>query len=279
MRAMVVTRLDDQHADLLADYRGVPDPELVARRGLFVAEGRRVVRRLLLDSGLRVRSVLVTDSACAALRDVLDETPDLPVFVVPQAVMNDMTGFNIHRGCLALGERPAARDWRELARGARRLILLERVGDADNVGSIFRNAAAFGADGVLIGPACADPLYRKAIRTSMAAALVVPFASIEPWPGALCELRQSGTMVIGLTPAHDARVLAEVTAGIGHRPVALLVGHEGDGLSHEALHACDHLARIPMAAGTDSLNVATAAAVALYELSRLGERFGGQGRR
>ena len=268
MRAMVVTRLDDQTHELLDRYRNVPDPELLARDGLFVAEGRLVVRRLLSSSPLRARSVLVTETALAALQDVLEDHPELPVFVVPQPVMNGIVGFNIHRGCLALGERPAARDPREIALGARRLVVLEAVGNADNVGSIVRTSAAFGVDAVLLGPSCADPLYRKAIRTSMGAALMMPFGSLEPWPAALCELRANGIAVIGLTPASEAQPLRDVAGARRGRPFAVLLGHAGEGLSAEALAACDALARIPMAVTTDSLNIAAAAAVALYELTR-----------
>ncbi len=296
MPAMVVTRLDDRNDDLLADYRSVPDPALAARRGLFVAEGRLVVRRLLTASPMRTRSVMLTDTALRSLQDVVDRRPDLPVYVVPQAVMDGIAGFNIHRGCLALGERPPAIDWRTLpgfgaaaaaadaAAGAERAggtgaraatrrdrplaVVMERVGNADNVGAIFRNAAAFGADAVLLGPACADPLYRKAIRTSMGAALSMPSADVEPWPAALCELRERAFAVIALTPASTAMPLHEAAAAARNRPVALVLGHEGAGLSPEALDACDLHARIPMAEGADSLNVAAAAAVALYELAR-----------
>lgn len=267
MRAMVVTRLDDR-GEMLADYRNIPDPELVARRGLFVAEGRLVVTRLLTASPLTPRSVMVTETAYAAIRPVLDARPEVPVYVVPQAVMNEIAGFNIHRGCLALGERPDPPDWRGVAAGARRMVVLERVGDADNVGSMFRSAAALGADAVLLGPSCADPLYRKAIRTSMGAVLAVPFARAEPWPAALCDLRHAGWSVIGLTPEPAAVPLRDAADAIGRARAALVVGHEGEGLTREALDACGLRARIPMAGGTDSLNVATAAAVALYELAR-----------
>ena len=267
MPAMVVMRLDDADDDLLADYRNVPDPELVARRGLFVAEGRLVVTRLLGATHLVTRSVLVTDRAYDAIRDPIDARPEVTVHVVSQHVMNGITGFDIHRGCLALGERPPARDWRELTRGSR-LVALERVGNADNVGAIFRNSAAFGVDGVLLGPACADPLYRKAIRTSMAAALTLPFAHADGWPGMLRDLRSSGWKVIGLTPDPKAAAIGDVAAAVRGRPCAVVLGHEGEGLTSDALDACDLAARIPMAGGTDSLNVATAAAVALYELTR-----------
>jgi tRNA G18 (ribose-2'-O)-methylase SpoU len=267
MPVMAVRRLDDENDELLADYRNVPDPVLVARRGLFVAEGRLVVTRLLAGSPLTTRSVMVTETAYDSIRAAIDARPDLPVYVVPQEVMNGITGFNIHRGCLALGERPPARDWRALIRDARRVMALERVGNADNVGSVFRNSAAFGVDVVLLGPSCADPLYRKAIRTSMGAALTVPFADVEPWPTALRELG-SEFAVIGLTPATDALPLRDAAHAAGERPIVLVLGHEGEGLTSEALGACDSRARIAMARGVDSLNVATAAAIALYEFGR-----------
>ena len=186
----VCARVTDPDDERLADYRNVPDPELLERRGVFVAEGRLVVRRLLTGSRFTARSVMVTETGLASLADALEDADSIPVYVVPQPLMNDVTGFNIHRGCLAIGERRADDDWR-LAVLARRdcLVALERVGNADNVGSVFRNAAAFGVDAVLIGPACADPLYRKAIRTSMGAVLSVPFARALPWPQALHELR------------------------------------------------------------------------------------------
>jgi tRNA G18 (ribose-2'-O)-methylase SpoU len=267
MRAMVAKRLDDGDEDLLADYRNVPDADLMARRGLFVAEGRLVVTRLLAARSLVVRSVLVTEAACLAIRDAIVSRPDVPVHVVTQRTMNGIIGFNIHRGCLALGERPPARDWRALVEGTRRLVVLERVGNADNVGSIFRNSAAFGMQGVLLGPSCADPLYRKAIRTSMAASLTVPFAHADAWPGALRDLRGRGWHVIGLTPDSSATTIGEAAVAVRGRPFAVVLGHEGEGLTGDARAACDTSARIPMSAGTDSLNVAAAAAVALYELT------------
>ena len=234
---------------------------------MFVAEGRLVVRRLLTSTRMRARSVMVTEAARAALADVLPADSPVPIYVVPQPVMNGITGFNMHRGCLAIGERPSPQDWRALAAQARRLVILERVGNADNVGAIFRNAAAFGVDAVLLGPDCADPLYRKAVRTSMAAALTVPFANAEPWPGMLGELRERGSATIALTPSADSPPLREVAARVADRSsVTLVLGHEGDGLTAVAQDACEHRARIPMAHGVDSLNVATAAAVALYEI-------------
>ena len=258
--------INDPDDPRIGDYRNVPDPALLEERRLFVAEGRYVVRRLLAANGWVTRSLMVTAAALAALGKDVDGGA-LTIFLVPQAVMNTVTGFNIHRGCLAIGERPAPPDWHALADGARRMVVLERVANADNVGGIFRNARAFGADAILLGPDCADPLYRKAIRTSMAATLAVPFALAAPWPSALRELRAAGVTVIGLSPCTSAPSIREAVAA-GAR-TAIVAGHEGDGLTPETLAACDTVARIPMAPGIDSLNVATAVGIALYEMCDL----------
>jgi tRNA G18 (ribose-2'-O)-methylase SpoU len=266
---MPLIRIDDPDDPRLDDYRNVPDPELLEERGLFIAEGRLVVRRLLTRSRFEARSVMVTAVACEALSDLLADSP-LPVFLVSQAVMNGIAVFNIHRGCLAVGLRRTPEGWREVCTHAARVVVLERVGNADNVGAVFRNAAAFGTGGVLLGPSCADPLYRKAIRTSMAAALSVPFAPATPWPDALGDLRAMGFLVLGLTPRASADLLSAAVERSGGARCALVLGHEGEGLTVEALTACDSAVRIPIADAVDSLNVATAAAVALYELSRSG---------
>jgi tRNA G18 (ribose-2'-O)-methylase SpoU len=264
---MAVVRVESAEDGRLTGYRAVSDPELARTHGLFVAEGRLVVRRLL-EGPRSPLSVLVTEAARASLADLIDARPELAVFEVPPSVMNAVAGFNIHRGCLALARRPAVPRWEDLAAHASRLVILEGVGDADNVGSTFRCAAAFGVGGVLLGPRCADPLYRKAIRTSMAATLSVPFAMAEPWPDVLTALQFRGWHVVGLTPAAHQQPLWGAGAGASHRRTALVFGHEGDGLSAAALSACNVLARIPMAPGVDSLNVGVSVGVALYELAR-----------
>jgi tRNA G18 (ribose-2'-O)-methylase SpoU len=264
---VAVIRVDDPHDSRLDTYRNVPDPDLLIRDGLFIAEGRLVVRRLIEGERFPVRSVMLTEAALVPLHEVLATQDTLTVYVVPQAVMNDITGFNIHRGCLAIGERPRPCDWREVMKDAWRAIALERIANADNVGSVFRSAAAFGVNAVLLERTCTDPLYRKAIRTSMAAALTVPFAEAEPWPEALQELARVGWNVVALTTSRDAPALRDVAADVSARPVVVVAGHEGDGLSDAALAMCTHHARIPMTNDVDSLNVATAAAIALYELS------------
>jgi len=261
--------VDDPNDGRLSDFRAASEPELALTRGLFIAEGRMVVRRLLTESAFVPRAVLVTPSAEKAVEDVLRARPEVPVFIVPKEVMDGVAGFNVHRGCLASGERPAPADWRTCVARARRAVVLERVGDADNVGAIFRSAAAFGADVVLTGPACADPLYRKAIRTSMGAALTLPFAAIDAWPMALRELARDGWAVAALTPAADAMPLREFASATRPQRVALVLGHEGEGLTDAALAACEFRIRIPIRPSVDSLNVATAAAIALYELGQV----------
>jgi tRNA G18 (ribose-2'-O)-methylase SpoU len=272
---VALIRIDDTADTRLTDYRGVSDPDLAVRNGLFIAEGRLVVRRLLAGSRFATRSVLVTEPALAALADALEARPEVPAYVAPQAVMNEMAGFHIHRGCLAIGERPAPAGWRDVidqipnpeAEIPNVLVCLERVANADNVGGVFRSAAAFGASGVLLDPVSTDPLYRKAIRTSMGAALHVPFARAEPWPEVLRDLRGLGFAVIAMTPAPSAPSLQDVVAAMAGRKVAVVLGHEGDGLTAEARAACEAQARIPIAGDVDSLNVAAAAAIALYEFA------------
>ena len=264
---MSITSVETPDDPRLSDFLAVSDPDLATKHGVFIAEGRLVVRRLLTESPLAARAVLVTLSAMKALEDVLRRKPDVPVYVVSKDVMARVAGFNIHRGCLASGVRPARAEWRAVIEQAHRVVILEGVGDADNVGAIFRSAAAFGADAILLGPSCADPLYRKAIRTSMGAALTLRFAAAEPWPAALTELTARGWAVVALAPAAGAMPLRTFSAVTRQPRVALVVGHEGEGLSEAALHACDYHVRIPIRASVDSLNVAAAAAIALYELS------------
>jgi tRNA G18 (ribose-2'-O)-methylase SpoU len=264
-----VIYVDDPADNRLSDFRAVSDPELARTRQLFIAEGRLVVERLLQSGAFETRAVLVTPSAMKALEEVLAARPGVPVYIVPKHVMDGVAGFDFHRGCLAAGARPPRAEWRACTAGARRAVVLERVGDADNVGAIFRSAAAFGADTVLLGPSCADPLYRKAIRTSMGAVLTVPFADAQPWPATLSDLASDGWALAALTPAHDAMPLHDFSSATRPLRVAVVVGHEGGGLTDTALAACEYRVRIPMRASVDSLNVATAAAIALYELNTL----------
>ena len=249
-------------------YAAVRDPQLARVHQLFVAEGRLVVQRLVDDRRYRVHSVLVTETACQALAASLASLPEqVPVYVTPADVMTAIAGFNIHRGCLALAERPPAPDLDLLLRDSRLLVVLEDVTDADNVGAVFRNAAAFGVDALLLSPSACDPLYRKAIRTSMAASLRIPFARLEDWPAQLGSLERAGFTLVALTPAAPSETVAEFCAAPRPGRLALLVGTEGAGLTAGALAAATRRVRIPIDERIDSLNLAAATAVVLSRLS------------
>jgi len=274
---MPIIRITDPADPRIADYRSVPDPELLRRGGLFVAENRLVVRALLGSSRFRTHSLLVTDAALDSLRDLLragagESSPaidGLAVYVCPKALMEPIAGYPIHRGCLAIGERPPALAVDALLAalpGARLVVALEALTNADNMGGVFRNAAAFGADAVILGPRCCDPLYRKAIRVSIGASLRVPFANAAGWPEDLERLRRAGFTVVALTPSSDAIDLGEFATGDAPSKIAVLVGNEGDGLSDAAQGSADVRVRIAMAPGVDSLNAAAATAIALHRL-------------
>ena len=264
MAVVRIGRCDDPR---LEDYRNVSDAELLRRRNLFVGEGRLVVGRLL-EAGFDVGSLLLNEASFAALEGRLRALPaETPVYICGADCFADITGFNLHRGCLALATRPPDRRAVDLAQGPGLLLVLEGVTDADNVGSAFRNAAAFGAAGVILSPTCCDPLYRKAIRTSMGAVLRVPFARLEHWPGDLAWLKASGWTLIALTPDPSSIALAACRRRTPDQRIALLVGNEGAGLSDAVRVLADVSVRIPMSPGVDSLNLATATGIALYHLS------------
>jgi len=250
----------------LAPYRLVGDPQALEREGLFVAEGRLVVERLLEDGRFAPHSVLVTPPAAAAMAAIFGLRPEIPVFVTSPETLREVTGFNFHRGCLALARRPTRQIALSDLAGASRLLAIESVSDPDNVGGLFRTAFALGVDAVLLDAASGDPLYRKAIRTSMAATLRVPYACVEAWLGAFDTLRAAGFRVAALTPHPQATPLAEYAARAPDRLV-LVVGSEGSGMRPESLARADVRLRIPIDPRADSLNVVTAAAIALYALA------------
>jgi tRNA G18 (ribose-2'-O)-methylase SpoU len=265
---MPVVRIDDPADPRLADYRRVSDAELLRAHRLFVAEGRLVVERVIAEPAFSLRSVLLSETAYRTLQPSLARLETAtPIYVIALEHFLSLTGFNIHRGCLALVERPAARSAGAVIRGASTLVVLEGATNADNVGGVFRNAAAFQVDGVLLSPACCDPLYRKAVRTSMAATLQVPFARLEPWPEALSMLKASGFTLVALTPHGDSASLDEFSTRPHPQRIAILFGTEGAGLSAAAEAIADHRLRIPISGRVDSLNLAVAAGIALSRLS------------
>lgn len=268
---MIPKRVDEPADPRLADYLELTDP---ARRrdreqsnGFFIAEGRIVLDRLL-GTHSRIRSVLVAEErldSIAALLARLD--PRVPVFVVNRDVAETVTGYDVHRGILAAVDRPPDPDLADLLATARLVVVLEDLTDQTNIGSVFRNAATLGAEAVLLSPGCGDPLYRRSVRVSMGASFEIPFCRLAPWPQGLTRLVEAGFAVIGLTPDRTAAPLDEFTPPTGSR-TALVLGSEGPGLSDPALAACSDQVCVEMASGADSLNVATAAAIALYVVAR-----------
>jgi tRNA G18 (ribose-2'-O)-methylase SpoU len=205
------------------------------------------------------------------MRDALDPER-CPVHVCEQQTMNDLAGFNFHRGCLAIADRPPAIDPLARFADARCVLALEGIGNPDNVGGLFRAAAALGGEAVLLDGRCADPLYRKAIRTSMGAAFRIPFAIADAWLPTIHALAGEDTDVVALTPHPSAKRLADVARDrAAERRVILMLGAEGAGLSNEAIEAATVSARIPIAPGIDSLNVVVAAGIALAAFARAGD--------
>jgi tRNA G18 (ribose-2'-O)-methylase SpoU len=259
-----VIQIDDPADPRLDDFRDLSTadrrPDRPGGRGLVIAEGVVVVQRLLA-SPYPVRALLGVPRRIDALAADLAHLA-VPAYTTSADVMAQVVGFHLNRGVLAAADRAQPVTAADLARTARRLAVLEGVGDHENLGALFRNAAALGVDGVLLGPGCSDPLYRRSVRVSMGHVLRVPFAPLAPWPGGLDLLRANGFRIAALTPRGSAVGLAD--AGLRGQRVAVLLGSEGPGLTDEAIAAADLAVRIPMADGVDSLNVATAAAVAFY---------------
>jgi tRNA G18 (ribose-2'-O)-methylase SpoU len=256
--------VEDPADPRLVDYVDLADPD-VRRRvetdgGFFIAESPLVVRRLL-ESGRRVRSVLVTPAQYDALSGAFaDAALAAPVYVAPDAVLRRVVGFDLHRGAVAAADRwplPAAES---VLAGARRVAVLERVNDHENLGVLFRSAAALGVDAVLLDSECSDPLYRRCVRVSIGHVLQLPWTRI----ASIDEVRRAGLVSFALTPNADA-----IPIDVIEWPdrTALLLGAEGPGLSGVWLDSADHRVRIPMRPGSDSLNVGTAAAIAFYAAS------------
>jgi len=252
----------------IADYVGLTDVHLRRRlettHGLFMAEGEMVIRRAV-SAGYQMRSLLVTSGRLAGLDDLtgLGQADDTPVYVVSADVAEAITGFRVHRGALASMYRRPIPPLAEVLRQARRIVVLEDLVDHENVGAIFRCAAGLGFDAAVLAPRCADPLYRRAVKVSTGAVFALPYARMSDWRGGLADIRAAGYRLLALTPAADATPIAEARAP---GKLALLFGTEGGGLSRRWLDAADQRIRIPMMAGTDSLNVASAAAIACYLL-------------
>ena len=256
-------RLDDFRDLNSVDRR----PDLPGGKGLVIAEGVLVVQRMLA-SRFTPRALLGTDRRLAELVADLQGC-GAPYYRVGADVMAQVVGFHLNRGVLASAARPVELSVAQVLDGARTVAVLEGVNDHENLGSIFRNAAGLGVDAVVFGAGCADPLYRRAVRVSMGHALLVPYARLGDWPAELNTLAHKGFRLVAMTPDAAARPLSEAMAQCAGEKVAILFGAEGPGLSERAMRACQMRVRIPMSRGTDSLNVATSAALAFYERARV----------
>lgn len=255
-------RLDDFRDLNSVDRR----PDLPTGKGLVIAEGVLVVQRMLA-SRFAPRALLGTDRRLTELGTSLNDC-DAPFYRVSAEVMAGAVGFHLNRGVLASASRARELTLPQVLDGATTVAVLEGVNDHENLGSVFRNAAGLGVDAVIFGSGCADPLYRRAVRVSMGHALLVPFAKAKTWPNDLKLLQDVGFRVLAMTPDPRAPLLADAMARLAGQRAALLVGAEGPGLQEPTMRLSDERVRIPMSGGTDSLNVATAAALAFYERDR-----------
>ena len=267
---MRVVEVDDVADPRLTDYTSLTDVALRRVRepaeGLFMAESSKVLERALA-AGHVPRSAFVIRRWLGEAERLLAEHA-VDVFVADDDVVATVTGFTVHRGVLASMHRTPLLDVAHLLSALdparpRRLLVLEDFTDHTNVGAAFRSAAALGVDAVLVTPRCADPLYRRSVRVSMGTVFQVPWTRIEPWPGSVEVLQHLGFSVAGLALADDAITLDELVA-LDPPALAMVLGNEGDGLTPRTLELVDHVVRIPMGGGVDSLNVAAATAVALY---------------
>jgi tRNA G18 (ribose-2'-O)-methylase SpoU len=266
----IVDDVDDPADPRLDNFRDLNSidrrPDLPTGKGLVIAEGVLVVQRMLVSRFVPL-ALLGTDRRFSELAANPAGT-DAPCYRVTAEVMAEVVGFHLNRGVLAAARRPAELSVAQVLDGARTVVVLEGVNDHENLGSIFRNAAGLGVDAVVLGTGCADPLYRRAVRVSMGHALLVPYAWAAAWPADLATMREDGFRLLAMTPDPRAAALSEAMAAVGTDRLAVLVGAEGPGLTETAMRSSDLRVRIPMSRGTDSLNVATSAALAFYERAR-----------
>ncbi|MCA0345716.1 MAG: RNA methyltransferase [Actinobacteria bacterium] len=263
---MRVQRIESLDMPGLEDFTSLTDValrrKLEPEGGLYLAESPKVIERAL-QAGHTPRSVLLLEQWLPRIEPLLEAHPEVAVFVGEPEQLEALTGFHLHRGALASMRRPEPLDPSKLLRESRRIVVLEDLADHTNVGAIFRSVAALGADGVLLTPGCADPLYRRAVRVSMGAVLQVPWARLPHWREAGPLIRDSGFELAAFALRDDAEDLADFVHSVPEK-LALMFGTEGEGLSRRALAAATRRVTIPMEHEVDSLNVSTAAALALW---------------
>ena len=258
-------------------YRGLTDVALRRKsepeNGVYIAESAKIIERAFACGHTPV-SILMADNWLARMRILLPGISDndfgnIDVFTGSHTILEELTGFHVHRGALAEMRRPAPLSLDSVLDGARRVVVLEDIVDHTNVGAIFRAAAGLGIDAILITPKCADPLYRRSIRVSMGAVFTVPWTRIPQWPVSIDLLKEQGFTTVAISPqtigSQESQDLRGFTAGPLDR-VALILGTEGEGLTAASLETCDHSVHIPMSNAVSSLNVASAAAVVFWAL-------------
>lgn len=270
----MIIQLSSAADERVKDYSKLTDTQLrrsvEAEQGLYIAESSKVLRRALA-AGHQPRSFFMAEKWLESLADVFEAYPEIPVYCGSDAVLEEITGFHLHRGALAAMNRPEPIDFLSLLTGACRVAVLEDIVDHTNLGAIFRSAAALDIDAVLISPRCADPLYRRSIRVSMGAVFQVPWARLTQWPEDLSKLKSAGFSTVALALEPDSMTLDELAVELPER-LALILGTEGEGLSAPVLAEVDQTVMIPMSGGVDSLNVAAASAVAFWAVRSEAQR-------
>jgi len=262
-----VIQISSWEDERIAGYRNLKDSQLREQQGRFIIEGKLVVKRFVIESVMSCESVLVLEKHVeTAQKYKIDSGKSFDIFQASQEVMDAVVGFNFHRGFLALGQRPEELDLTKIVSSSSLLVLLERVLNPENIGSVFRNAAALGADAVILSADCADPLYRLATRVSIGTTTTLPWIRVSDFASTLTTLRSFGVRLFAMSPSIDSQLLSDSDTTL--RPAAIVLGSEGDGLTSASINACHAKLRIDMANDVDSLNVATAAAIGLFQFRR-----------
>lgn len=259
--------IEDPGDDRVADFRALTDLDLRTKfeppAGLFIGEGELVIRRAL-RAGFRMRALFLDEKRVGTHGHLASHAP---CYSASRDILQEVTGYDVHRGILASFHRRELPLPTDLLTDANRVVLLEGINNHTNIGAIFRVVAGLGFDAVLLSPDSADPLYRRSVRVSMGEVFAIPYAFVDQWEKGLQLIAEHGFSLLGMSPSADAIPLSALSAAQRRRP-ALLFGAEGPGLTPQALKACEATVAIPMHAGVDSLNVASSAAVACWELTQ-----------
>lgn len=268
----ILHSLDSHFDERLSDYRDLTDVALRSMRepaeGIYIAESLNVLERAL-GAGHRPISALTTDQWLEKLQELCEQhagvCSGMPIYVGSESILENITGFHVHRGTLASIARPPLPSVLDLVAGCRRVVVLENIVDHTNVGAVFRSVAGIGADDVIVSESCADPLYRRSVRVSMGTVMQVPWTRAGAWSDLVSDLKNAGFTIAALALTPEATALEEFALTVPEK-LALVLGTEGNGLSSEAVRSADHVVSIPMRGSVDSLNVAAAGAVAMWAL-------------